>query len=406
MVLLLLAFMPAALRAENAHPPLASVNANPVRPDVTIPVTPLGYLPPGELPAFYYYALVELHFIDSNHLLFAFNIPGLLKRDENCPGSDSQRLVRAVVLQLPSGQTLKRADWELYDFMNYLWRVGDGELLLRRCKQLEFLGADLEPHPLVEASGEIEDVSFSPDHSIAVVQEKEMPDADAQNSGNVPSILAQGIEAPRTKVDFIRLNPLQMIARAEIPVPGVIPVTEQGIFEVLTAPHDQWVVNMQVFHGSQQKIATIHSLCPPEIRAITSELLMATTCPSRDETVFEGYDLHGVFLWQIPRRTDEFMPRPISIANGTQFAIESLHLKRPRAALDPITKDDVEGEDIDIYKALTGVRTATFQTTPAYTGGHNVDFSPDGRRMAVLHNGAIEIYTLSDLVNAPQGAPH
>ncbi|MGA8289130.1 MAG: hypothetical protein WB950_10525, partial [Acidobacteriaceae bacterium] len=55
---------------------------------------------------------------------------------------------------------------------------------------------------------------------------------------------------------------------------------------------------------------------------------------------------------------------------------------------------------IDIYDTHSGIRIATFQTTPAYTGGRNVDFSPDGQRMAVLHDGAIEIYSLNDLVKA------
>ena len=97
------------------------------------------------------------------------------------------------------------------------------------------------------------------------------------------------------------------------------------------------------------------------------------------------------------------MPRLIVVPQGAHFAIESLRLKRPHASLDPLTKDDVVGEDIDIYDTLTGVRTATFQTTPVYTAGRNVDFSPDGTRMAVLHNGAIEIYTLNGLAKAPLG---
>jgi hypothetical protein len=97
------------------------------------------------------------------------------------------------------------------------------------------------------------------------------------------------------------------------------------------------------------------------------------------------------------------MPLLFSIPHGAHFAIESLRLKRPHASLDPLTKDDVVGEDIDIYDTLTGVHTATFQTNPVYTAGRNVDFSPDGTRMAVLHNGVIEIYTLSELAKAPPG---
>lgn len=379
---------------------------NQIRPETRIPVVPLGYLPPGDLPAFYYYAMVELHFIDANHLMFAFNTPGLLKRDDNCPDSDVQRMLDAVVFQLPSGRVVKQAQWKLYDFMDFLWRIGDGKLLLRRCNQLESIGADLDPQLLIHATGKVEDVSFSPDHSVVVVQEKVKPDADDKLSGALPSVVDQEAEASRTYVSFIHLHPLRMIGRAEIRLPSLIPVTANGLIEVLTAPHDEWVVDMRDFHGSERHIANIYSLCPPAVQPISNVVFTATTCPKSDRKSFEGYDLQGSLLWRIPFTPDQYDPRLITIPNGSHFAIESLRLKNPHAALDPLRKEDVAGEDIDIYDTLSGARIATFQTSPAYTGGRNVDFSPDGTRMAVLHEGAIEIYNLSDLVGARPGTAH
>ena len=405
-VLVLMGLLSAGLHGQTAQP-AADANQNQLHPQVRIPVVPLGYLPPGDLPAFYYYAMVELHFIDADHLMFAFNMPGLLKRDDNCPDSDVQRMVQAVVFQLPSGRVLKQANWELYDFMDFLWGLGDGKLLLRRCNQFDSIGADLDPQVLIRGSiGTVEDVSFSPDHSMVVVQEKVKPDAEDKDSGAVPSVLAQETEAQRTNVSFIQLNPLRMIGRAEIPVPSEIPVIANGLFEVLTAPQDQWVVNLQVFHQAERQIATIHSLCPPAVQTISNTVFMATTCSKNDQKTTLGYNTQGTLLWKIALAPNQYNPQLIPIPNGSHFAIESLRLKHPRAALDPLTKEDVAGEDIDIYDTLSGVRVATFQTSPAYTGGRNVDFSPDGTRMAVLHDGAIEIYSLSDLAKALQATPH
>ncbi len=399
-VLMLMALLP-AMRAQTAPTtPVGTANQNQIQPEVKIPVSPLGYLPPGDLPALYYHALVELHFIDADHLMFAFNTPGLLKRDDNCPDSEVQRMVQAVVFQLPSGQVLKRANWELYDFSDFLWGLGDGKLLLRRCNRLESVGADLDPQVLIQATGTVEDVSFSPDHSMIVVQEKEPPRADDSANAAIPSVLDQETEVQRTNVSFIQLHPLHMIGHAEIPLPSVIPVIANGLFEVLTAPHDQWDVSLQAFHGAERQIATIHSLCPPVIQALSNTVLMAMTCSKDDQKAFEGYDLQGSLLWQITLEPNQYDPRLISISNGSHFAVESVRLKHPRAALDPVTKEDVDGEDIHIYDTHSGVRIATFRTTPAYTGGRNVAFSPDGQRMAVLHDGAIEIYRLSDLVKA------
>ncbi|MES2222005.1 MAG: hypothetical protein V4587_13690 [Acidobacteriota bacterium] len=401
---MLLVWLSGALYAQSVAPAKAaegtSKQPNQLIPEVKIPVVPLGFMPPGDLPAFYYYAMVELHFIDADHLLFAFNTPGLLKRDDDCPDSDVQRLVRADVFQLPSGRVLKQVDWKLYDFMDFLWGIGDGKLLLRRCNRLESIGADLDPQVLIQAVGKVEDVSFSPDRSIVVVQERVKPNPNDKDSGSIPSVLASGIGAERTTVSFIHLNPLRMIGRAQIELPSAIPLIANGLIEVLTAPNDQWVVNLRVFQGNERQVASIHSLCPPLVEAISDTLFMARTCSKGDKKAFEGYDLHGSLLWQIPFAPDQFYPRLIPIPNSSHFAIESLRLKHPRAALDPLTKEDVGGEDIDIYDTHSGVQIATFQTLPAYTGGQNVDFSPDGTRMAVLHDGAIEIYTLSDLMKA------
>ncbi|HET9099598.1 MAG TPA: hypothetical protein VFN62_04345, partial [Acidobacteriaceae bacterium] len=397
--LVLLSWLP-GIRAQTAPAP---ANSNQVHPQMSIPVFPLGYLTPGDLPALYYYAMVELHFIDADHLAFAFNTPGLLKRDDNCPGSDVQRMVHAVVFQLPSGRVIKQADWELYDFMDFLWGMADGKLLLRRCNRLESIGPDLDPQVLIQGIGTVEDVSFSPDHSMVVVQEKVKADAEDKLSGALPSVLAQETETQHTNVSFIELNPVHMIGRAEISSPSVIPIISNGLFEVLTAPNDQWVVNLQVFRGAEREIATIHSLCPPVIQALSNTMFMATTCPKGDRRSFQGYNLQGSLLWQISLAPDQYDPQLILIPSGVHFAIESLRLTHPHAALDPLTKEDVLGEDIDIYDTLSGARSATFETSPAYTGGRNVDFSPDGTRMAVLHHGAIEVYSLSDLAKALPG---
>lgn len=404
MVLVLMVFLPAICAQTTPAEAPAVAYKNQVIPEVKIPVVPLGYLPPGDLPAFSYYAMVELHFIDEDHVIFAFNTPGLLKRDDNCPNADVQRMVRAVVFQLPSGRIVRQADWELYDYMDFLWGLGDGKLLLRRCNQLEKIGVDLDPQVLIKAVGTIEDVSFSPDHSLVVVQEKVTPDAADKDSAALPSVLAQETEGTITNISFIRLNPLSLIGRSKSEVPLAIPVIGNGIFETLTAPHDQWDVNLHIFHQAERQVGTVQSLCQPLIQTISNTVFMATTCSKDGRKPLAGYDLQGSLLWQISLAPNQYRPRLIRISNGSHFAIESLRLTHPHAAMDPLTKAEVEGEDIDIYDTVTGQRVATFMTSPAYTGGRNVDFSADGQRMAVLHDGAIEIYSVSELIKAFSGS--
>jgi hypothetical protein len=389
---LLLAFLPLNLTAQLFQHG-AKAKADPARAEVRIPVEALGYMAPGLMPAFESHALVGLHYIDASHLLFTFNVKGLLPRDNRCAGTETQRKVRAVVLDLPSGKVERQADWELYDTDDFLWSLGNGQFLLRSCSRLEIVGASLDPHPLIEPSGAVEDIGFSPDHSVVVVEQ-------ARQETSSPRKLAPSLQpsaAGKVDIEFIRLHPLEVIARSQIPVPGAVPIVATGILEALIGVREQWVIDIQPFHGAERKIVTIDSTCHPHLTPITNTVIVAGTCSRTGDRAFQAFDLNGTSLWQIQLGADHYGPRFLLTQNGAHFAIESLHATHPMAPLDPIDSKAIDAEVIDIYDTRTGVRIGGFRTTPVYTAGTNADFSPDGTRMAVLHNGAIEIYTLSEL---------
>lgn len=366
--------------AAKSHTPVA--NSTP--PTVSIPVEALGYQPPGDLPAFYYHAMVSVDFIDENRLLFTFEKKGLLTRGKTCPSGETQRMVRAVVLDIPSGKVEAQADWNLYDFDNYLWDLGNGQFLLRQCSDFDLLGADLQLHPFMSASGEIEGVSFSPDRSIVAVEDT----AKRQLGSN------------ETEVQFVRVHPLGMIARARLPVPGEIPLTGRGILEALSGPHGRWTIDLQTFPGTPHDIVTLQSVCMPRITALADNIFVAEVCANQRQRDFQAYDLTGKLLWKIPLPRDHYDPRFLLASDGAHFAIESLHATRPLAALDTITNKQVDAELIDIYDPARGIPIGSLCTTPVYTAGKNADFSPDGSRIAILHNGVIEIYDLRSLAKS------
>jgi hypothetical protein len=404
-LLLCFAFLPTTLLAKKSHQKAANAPANAAQPEVSIPVQALGYLPSGALPAFYYHALVGVHFIDETHLLFTFDIKSLLRRDDTCSASDSQRMVRAVVLDIPSGKVEKQTEWELYDFDDYLWGLGNGQFLLRRCTQLDLVGATLDLHPFLNASGAIQEILFSPDRSVVVVEETSK---EAGKGSVSPQILSSTVgqpTPPEVNVSFIRLDTPGIIARARIPLAGEIPVVAEGILEALGGPHNNWTIDIQPFQGAEgtgRNIVTMQSFCTPTITAISKDVFVAMTCPKADEMAYQAYNFQGGHMWQMPFATDRWLPRFILTRDGTHFAIETLHLKHPRAALDPLTKEEVDGQAIDIYDTHTGILIGSFRTTPVYTAGQNANFSPDGTRLAVLHDGAIEIYTLNELAKSRQ----
>lgn len=381
-----------------------------LRPEVRIPVYALGYQPPGELPAFQYYSLVSLHYVDSGRLLFTFNTTGLVQRDTLCSVQDSERLVRAVVLDLPSGKPVKQLEWKLYDFSNFLWGLGNGQFLFRRCSQLYRLDASLNPTKFIDLGGSLVALGISPDRSVLLTEEEPADNTAARyqaaSGGALGSHVADSLlgQRPKPELDlsFIRLHPLSVIAHSQVPSAVDIPILAGGFLETIGTPQRKWDLVEQSYQNVQRQIASIHSFCAPQLTAITDRIFIAQMCPKSDQLAYQGFNLQGTLLWQIPFTGDRVLPRFIRTQDGAHFAIETLHASHPRAALDPLNSEVIDMEILDIYNTMTGTLIGSLSIRPVYTGGRNVDFSPDGTHIAVLREGAIEIYALDALAKYQQ----
>jgi|GEM_PF-3176812 len=365
-------------------------------PEVRISVAGLGYQPPGTLPAFEHAAIIGVYFMDESHLLFTFDAHGLLRRDDRCDRNGFQRKVDAVVLDIPSGRVEERTQWRLYDFGNYLWDLHDGRFLLRRCSEFDWVDGSLQLHPFFQPDGALQTVGFSPDRSTMVV-EQAAPGPAVRPKSALPF---EYPPAHKMDVKFIRLHPLAVIARAQLPRPAIVPIVHQGILEAPAAPHHRWAINLQPFRGKERTIATVDSACRPPLTALTSTVVVAEICSNSGERAFRAFDLNGTALWQIPLPPDLHEPRFLLSANGSHFAMESLHAGWPVAPLELLSGKGIDAEIVDIYNTRTGSRIGSLRTTPIYTAGQNAAFSPDGTRIAILRDGAIEIYALTQLTPA------
>ena len=376
-----------------------AAGARPVRaagaqPEIHIPVGPLGYTVPGVLPSLYAYALTELYYIDATHLLFVFNRHGLIRRDNSCPLPDAeQRVVRAVVLELPTGKVIRQADWNLYDLTNYLWSLNDGSFLMRRCMQLERVDATLTPKPLIAAAGKIDDITFAPDRSLMSLEEEPppvMPSAKAKLHSAQPPL--QPIS-----VQFIGLQPLRVVARSRVQTPGDIPLMNSGILVPLPGKSSHWLYTLFPFAGAPRQVVSVTSFCRPQTVPLARAIFLSMLCPSPQNLEYDGYNLQGGHMWRMAFDQMHLLPQYLLSRDGSLFGIETLHLTRPMSGIGSLTKDDVDSQVLDIFNTSTGKPMGELQFTPIYTAGGNADFSPDGTRVAILRNGAIEIYRISDL---------
>ncbi len=396
-MVLLAGLLPGSVRAQTFRVPLSAENVVSVRPQVRIPVAALGYLPPGELPAFHYYSLAALDFMDSDHLLFSFNGAGLMKRSDDCDpdADDTNHKVRAVVLNLLSGSVAKQTEWVLSDYAPYLWPLQNGQFLFRRCSQISRVDAHLEPHPYIHTEGLFELLGLSPDRSLLLLESKHEPKGTTTAKLSEIQSSQSSAKLRDIDLDFIRLHPLGVVAVSHIQGVANIPLLQAGFLEVVGRSPNKWQVNLQPYHGELRVVGQLDSTCIPQIEALTDSTFLAIVCYGRDTTFYKAYDLHGHRLWQELVAQESIAPQFSHTVDESRIAIATLHTTHAVAALDPLSAEDVDGQQITVYNTRTGKHVLRVMTTPVYTAGQNFALSPNGDRLAVLHDGAIEIYSLS-----------
>ncbi len=151
-------------------------------PAWSIPVEPLGFTAPGAIYLGSRNTLASLDFLDENHLLFTFRVPGLLHRDSTNGQDSDERQIRAVVLTLPQGTVEAETLWTVHDRVRYLWMLKNGHFLLRDRNSLLVGDAALVLKPFLDFPGSLLWLELDPAQKFMVTNSRE-PVAEPQKSG-------------------------------------------------------------------------------------------------------------------------------------------------------------------------------------------------------------------------------
>jgi hypothetical protein len=138
--------------------------------------------------------MVTVDYADDTHLLVTFGISRLMQRLPDCPPDDADRIVKAVLIELPSGRELAHTEWRFHDLGQYLWNLGDGHFLLRQrdtlttFSPLQHLASEpFAEEPFLHFERRIQAVLVSANHDLLSVETvkrpapKPEPDAHTQN---------------------------------------------------------------------------------------------------------------------------------------------------------------------------------------------------------------------------------
>ncbi len=398
-------WLPAALFALAASLPCAGLGAGPsttkdqpAHPTVRIPVEPLGYVPPARFFIPYRIPSATLDFLDATHLLFTFHIAKLMRREADQPQDDQDQTIRAVVLSLPEGHTVAEGMWRLHDRDRYLWMLGGGRFVMRQRNTLYEGDRSLVLRTFLHPEGALASVQLSPNADLMAVQFAR-PEKQEERDDNAPTLGDDAPHLPQHRQEYslllIDTEEKHATRAGQLSRAVVLPLVEGGYLGVRQEKAKQWSVVLTPFHGEGRTLATVTSACQPTVHAISEQAFLTESCiPFISDHLVDAFTLDGRKLWEQVWQSRFTWGTYAYSASGNRFAYGSVEMDHNLATLDPVDASSILGQPIGVFSVETGKLDLVLDASPVLTAGNNYALSPDGDRLAILRDGAIELYAL------------
>jgi hypothetical protein len=374
-------------------------------PAVTIPVEPLGFSAPAPFYLGTRNSLVSLDFLDEEHLLFTFRIPGLIHRDHHDASENgNERKVRALVLHLPDGAVQAEAVWTLHDRRRYLWMLDNGQFLLRDREELKLGDANLQLKPFLRFPGPVLWVEMDPSRQYVVTGSTEPP-TSASSAGDVsspttaaPTLVSDnpkpGGEDPNLILRILSRNSGKVLLVSHVQSAVHLPLNEDGFLETLRGNGKSWVINLAHFEGGSTPLGSVDSFCSPVLDFVSPREFLATTCQSDGDPHVIAMTTGGRRLWENGGSGSLVWPVLVASADGLRIARETLAVSHGVNAFAPLGTEDIKGQDVQVFDAATGKVVLRAQASPIFDIGGNVALTGSGRRVAILMAEGLQIFDL------------
>jgi hypothetical protein len=417
-------------------------------PALRIPLERFGYANVSSRYLLEGATMLTVDYVDQQHLLLTFGISRLMPRLPDCPSEDEDRVVRAVLLELPTGKELAHTEWRFHDLGQYLWNLGGGIFLLRQRDELTTFaplenlarGKSFEQRFFLHFDRRIDAILVSADQellSIETTRRKKPGEAASQQiAAGGPASASQPAaagtphpialrrrdpapepepEALPVEITFIRLvRHAEPSDRAQDEAPdgagkgrkegaGVIvpllagrlhtakavkiPLTPEGFLEAGSATRDGIVFNFQTFTGRTMDLGDFPTSCPPKPTFVSPSEFVAFGCRGSDDSVdLAGFNLRGDFIWQMNFSELHAYPSIVSAVPAGRFALSrTLTLSNVFGSETP-SSSQLTGQEVRVVQMYNGKLLLRVPTSPIQRAGQNFALSPDGLSLAVIHD--------------------
>lgn len=385
-------------------------NGSPVPvPVARIDLSVVGYHGLSRMARLTEEAGLSLHFVDRNHVLVTFNPKKLVTRHSDCPPDHSDRMVHAAVLEVPGRKVVKEADWYLHDHRRYIWSLGSAQFLLRKLNSLYLVGADLHEQLLMNSPRNLLWVTVTADKKQIIV---ETAQDEKPTKGAVPE-QARGKTKHEFQLEFLDANSL--VAQRTIKVNGIVNLDAISTGYVdLIHKGDLYLIRFGPTPEQRQNIARVRSRCVPEVFYPSGNSLLIGRCPlTGSDYVVTAFTVTGRRLWRQHWSQRRYFPAIAGSEDNSRVALGTVVRTDSPIAAGKTDGDDEDAADakdvnhgleqsIEVFETASGSPVQSVNVNPVVTSGQNFSLSPDGRRLAVLHDSTVEFYDLPPMSQEEQ----
>jgi hypothetical protein len=395
-------------------------------PALRLPLDKFGFQPLSPQFLLNGSSMLTLHYVDDKHLLLTFVVHRLIPRLPDEPEDDQDRVVDAVLLEVPSARILARTTWHLHDHAQYLWSLGHGHFLLRVRNTLTTFAplANLSTSQpfaqqpfLTSPDRQFAALIVSPDADLLIIETiKRKPPAKRPTTplfGPAPSPEPQLTERNRVQINFYRLHtgddggPVKrsFAGVVETRNTGDIPATTAGFLAIVDQGHQHWAFDFHSYAGKKAELSPFDSTCSPAPVFVSHSEFIAFGCRNgQTRQQLGGFNMRGEEMWEQGLFSDFIAPSLDFAPTRGRFALSRVLLHGSVIADQPISADEIIAQAVVVYQTDSGKQLLRADCSPVERAGQNFALSPNGLALAVVHADAIEIYNLPPLTDKDQAA--
>ncbi len=368
------------------------------KPTIQIDLSSVGYQGLAGMARLASQANISLDFVDDDHVLFTFDPKKLFTRLPDCPPSHDDRLVHAVIFQVSTGKVVKQADWYLHDTRRYLWPLGSGQFLLRRLNSLYIVDASLKEKLLMTSPKEFLWLTVTPDGKQIIVEtaEADKPKKDKSDAAKAKQ---------QVKIEFLDVATLKV--ERTIKSDGIVTLegASSGFADVSHGMSGKiWLVRFGPTTRQRENIARVRSQCVPDVFYSSSNTMLIGRCSSTgSDYSVSSFTVTGHRLWRQRWSEHRYVPKMKRSDDGSRFAVSTLmHVEATEAEAQDNDEDaDTMGHGLDqmiqVFDTAGGTAVFSVKVSPVVMTAQNFSLSPDGRRLAALHDSQLQTYDLPEM---------